>query len=143
MINIIFKYILWYEFLNDLDDQSDFDKKNCHKKAGQVEPFLSILCTYALGYRLSQNNRSNGLVLSKVYLRRQLAKWTNSCGHLSYMRHGELLRRTKIRSSMQELPCLLWKNLLLFLSSTRLCSQKYICIVVTVRARIDNTPSIH
>ena len=32
---------LRYEFLNDLDAQSDFDKKKCHKKAGQVEPFLS------------------------------------------------------------------------------------------------------
>ena len=28
-------------FLNDLDSQSDFDKKNCHKKAGQVEPCSS------------------------------------------------------------------------------------------------------
>ena len=35
MIDILLKYILWYEFLNDLDAQSDF------KKAGQVEPFLS------------------------------------------------------------------------------------------------------
>ena len=26
---------------NDLDAQSDFDKKNCQKKAGQVETFLS------------------------------------------------------------------------------------------------------
>ena len=32
---------LSYDFFNDLDAQSDFDKKNCHKKAGQVEPFLS------------------------------------------------------------------------------------------------------
>ena len=27
MIDILLKYILWYEFLNDLDAQSDFDKK--------------------------------------------------------------------------------------------------------------------
>ena len=27
MIDILLKYILWYEFLNDLDAQSKFDKK--------------------------------------------------------------------------------------------------------------------
>ena len=27
MIDILFKYILWYEFSNDLGVQSDFDKK--------------------------------------------------------------------------------------------------------------------
>ena len=26
MINIFLKYILYYEFFNDLDDQRDFDK---------------------------------------------------------------------------------------------------------------------
>ena len=26
MIDILLKYILWYEFLNDLDAQRDFDK---------------------------------------------------------------------------------------------------------------------
>ena len=26
MIDILLKYILWYEFLNDLDAKSDFDK---------------------------------------------------------------------------------------------------------------------
>ena len=41
MIDILLIYILWYEFLNDLDGQSDIEKKNCHKKASQVEPFLS------------------------------------------------------------------------------------------------------
>ena len=41
MIDILLKYSLWYEFLNDLDAQRFFDKKNYHKKAGQVEPFLS------------------------------------------------------------------------------------------------------
>ena len=41
MIDILLKYILCYEFLGYFDAQSDFDKKNCHKKAGQVEPFLS------------------------------------------------------------------------------------------------------
>ena len=40
MVDILLKYILWYEFLNDLDAQSDFEKNICHKKAGQVEPFL-------------------------------------------------------------------------------------------------------
>ena len=42
MIYIWLKYILWYEFLKDLDAQSDFDK-NFHKKARQIEPFLSFL----------------------------------------------------------------------------------------------------
>ena len=33
---------LWYEFLNDFDTQSDFDKNIVTKKpVGQVEPFLS------------------------------------------------------------------------------------------------------
>ena len=41
MIDILLKCILWYEFLNDLDAQSDFEKKKCHKKASQVEPFWS------------------------------------------------------------------------------------------------------
>ena len=41
MIDILLKYILWYEFLNDLDSLSDGLKKFCHKKAVQVEPFLS------------------------------------------------------------------------------------------------------
>ena len=27
MIDILLKYILWYEFSSDLDAQSDFDKK--------------------------------------------------------------------------------------------------------------------
>ena len=48
MINILLKCILWYEFLNDLNAQSDFWQKNCHKKAGQVEPFLSF--KYALAF---------------------------------------------------------------------------------------------
>ena len=26
MIDILLKYILWHDFFNDLDDQSDFDK---------------------------------------------------------------------------------------------------------------------
>ena len=34
-------YNLWWEFLNHLDAQSDFDKKSVTKKAGQVEPFFS------------------------------------------------------------------------------------------------------
>ena len=32
MIDILLKYILWYEFSNDLDAQSDFDKKILTKK---------------------------------------------------------------------------------------------------------------
>ena len=27
IVDILLKYIVWYEFLNDLDAQSDFDKK--------------------------------------------------------------------------------------------------------------------
>ena len=32
MIDILLKYILWYDFLNDLDTQSDFDKIFVTKK---------------------------------------------------------------------------------------------------------------
>ena len=32
MIDIILKYIFWYEFLNDLDAQNDFDKIFVTKK---------------------------------------------------------------------------------------------------------------
>ena len=32
MIDILLKYILWYESLNDLDAQSDFDKNIVTKK---------------------------------------------------------------------------------------------------------------
>ena len=32
MIDILLKYILWYDFLNDLDAQSDFNKKIVTKK---------------------------------------------------------------------------------------------------------------
>ena len=32
MIDILLEYILWYEFLNDLDTQSDFDKMFVTKK---------------------------------------------------------------------------------------------------------------
>ena len=32
MIDILLKYILWYELLNDLDAQSDFDKNFVTKK---------------------------------------------------------------------------------------------------------------
>ena len=33
MIDILLKYILWYEFLNDLDAQSESDKTFVIKKA--------------------------------------------------------------------------------------------------------------
>ena len=32
MIDILLKYILWHEFLNDLETQSDFDKNFVTKK---------------------------------------------------------------------------------------------------------------
>ena len=35
MVDILLKYILWYDFLNDLDIQSDFDKKIVTKKPVQ------------------------------------------------------------------------------------------------------------
>ena len=41
IIDILLQYILWYKILNDLDVQSDFDKKIVTTKADQVEPFLS------------------------------------------------------------------------------------------------------
>ena len=31
MIDILLKYILWYDFLSDLDAHSDFDKKIVRK----------------------------------------------------------------------------------------------------------------
>ena len=37
-IDILFKYILWNEFLNDLDATMDLKKKICHKK-----PALKVL----------------------------------------------------------------------------------------------------
>ena len=40
MTDSLLKYILWYEFLNNMDALSDFDKKFCHKNFCQVEPFL-------------------------------------------------------------------------------------------------------
>ena len=45
MINILLKYIFWYEFLNDLDGQSDFDKNFVKKKTGQKEPFIYQVCS--------------------------------------------------------------------------------------------------
>ena len=41
MIDILLKYILQYDYLNDLDAQRDFDNNFVTKKTGQVEPFLS------------------------------------------------------------------------------------------------------
>ena len=35
MIDILLKYILWYEFLNDFDAQRDFDKILSQKKLVQ------------------------------------------------------------------------------------------------------------
>ena len=32
MIDILLKYILWYDFLNDLESQNDFDKNDVTKK---------------------------------------------------------------------------------------------------------------
>ena len=32
MIDVLLKYVLWYNFLNDLDAQSDFDKNFVTKK---------------------------------------------------------------------------------------------------------------
>ena len=41
MIDVLLKYILWYEFLNDLDAKKDFEIKFVTQKAGQVKQFLS------------------------------------------------------------------------------------------------------
>ena len=55
MIDILLKYrtryILWHEFLSDLDAQSDFDKKFVTKKAGQVESFLSHVSSNILAFQ--------------------------------------------------------------------------------------------
>ena len=40
MIDILLKYILGYDFFNNLDAKSDFEKK-LSQKPSQVEPFLS------------------------------------------------------------------------------------------------------
>ena len=45
MIGILLKYILLYNFLSNLDAQTDFDQSFVTKKAGQVESFLSRVCT--------------------------------------------------------------------------------------------------
>ena len=41
MIDILLKYILWYEFWNDLDAQSDFDK-NFVKKSRSSRTILIL-----------------------------------------------------------------------------------------------------
>ena len=44
MIDILLKYILWYEFLNDLGAQSDFEKNFVTKKPAKwIIPILSML----------------------------------------------------------------------------------------------------
>ena len=44
MIDILLKYILWYEFFNDLDVRSDFDKKIVTKnRSSRTIPTLSML----------------------------------------------------------------------------------------------------
>ena len=40
MIAILLKYILWYEFLNNLDAQIDFDKKFVTKKPVKFHSYL-------------------------------------------------------------------------------------------------------
>ena len=47
MIDILLKYILWYELLNDLDGQRDFDKKkvvtkNLVKPSSRIIPILGM-----------------------------------------------------------------------------------------------------
>ena len=56
MIDILLKYILWYEFFNDLDAKSYFDKSFATKKTVQVEPFLSKVCCSILVKRLATRN---------------------------------------------------------------------------------------
>ena len=43
MIDILLKTIVWYKFLNDLDAQSDFDKKKLSQKKWSSRTIL-ILC---------------------------------------------------------------------------------------------------
>ena len=42
MIDILLKYILWYEFLNDLDAESDFIKK-LSQKSGSSRTILILI----------------------------------------------------------------------------------------------------
>ena len=44
MIDILLKYILWYEFWNNLDAQSDFEKKLSQKNwSSRIILILSML----------------------------------------------------------------------------------------------------
>ena len=51
MTDILLKYILWHQFLNDLDTQSHFDKKIVTKK---LVKYNHSYLKYALGYQLIQ-----------------------------------------------------------------------------------------
>ena len=42
MIDILFKYILWDDFLYDLDGQSDFDKKELTQKSWSSRTILIL-----------------------------------------------------------------------------------------------------
>ena len=42
MIDILLKYILWYEFLKDLGAKSDFDKKRLSQKNWSSRTFLIL-----------------------------------------------------------------------------------------------------
>ena len=81
MIDILLKYILWYiwyEFLNDLDAQSDFDKLFVTKKTGQVESFLSLVCSSTFEDVTSPTLTMHTII--RHYLQHQKTKaiWTSS-----------------------------------------------------------------
>ena len=42
-IDILLKYIFWYEFLTDLDAQSDFEKKSQKCRSSRTILILSML----------------------------------------------------------------------------------------------------
>ena len=71
MIDILLKYILWYEFLNDLDAQSDFDKILVTQKlVKQNHSYLKYALDFLIFYQSMQSStifHSNSF--QKSYLR--------------------------------------------------------------------------
>ena len=65
MFDFVLKYILWYEFLNDLDAQSDFDKKIVTKKV--------VKWNYSyLKYALEGNQNKNNSLVINFYNKQQI-----------------------------------------------------------------------
>ena len=59
LIDTLLIYTLCYGFLNDFDAQSDFGKKNCHKKACPLQPFLSYMLKGKMANEILQITKSH------------------------------------------------------------------------------------